>query len=308
MTLENTKDIMVSVCMITYNHEPFIAQAIEGVLIQETNFKVELVIGEDCSTDGTRQICETYAAQYPDRIRLLPSENNLGMMPNFIRTLKACDGKYIALCEGDDYWTDPMKLQKQVDLLEKFQDTVCCFHNAWVLNQSNGKFKNFRKSFKKKYYSGRDLLKRWLIPTASMVFRNVVPLEIPDYLKHGTHGDLALQLLLAEYGKFRPLDDLMSVYRLNPSGITNTFTGLAHNNRHIDQIDAMKRCLPGEYDDLLNRRKVGYLLSNCNNYLRSKDRQKAWEELSKAKEVGFVYFFFYTKELFSILYKSLFLV
>jgi len=106
---------LVSVCMITYNHEPFIRQCIDGVLMQKTNFPFFLVIGEDYSTDNTRGVCEDYFHLYPQQIKLLPSDRNLGIIPNFIRTIEACDSKYIAFCEGDDYWTDPLKLQKQVD-------------------------------------------------------------------------------------------------------------------------------------------------------------------------------------------------
>jgi glycosyltransferase involved in cell wall biosynthesis len=109
---------LVSVKMITYNHGPYIAQAIEGVLQQRTNFVFELVIGEDCSTDGTREIVLDYQKKYPDIIRVIATDQNVGMKKNSLRTLKACRGKYLAFCEGDDYWHHPLKLQKQADHLE----------------------------------------------------------------------------------------------------------------------------------------------------------------------------------------------
>ncbi len=109
---------LVSVKMITYNHASYIAQAIEGVLRQKTAFPFELVIGEDCSTDGTRQIVFEYQEKYPDVIRVIASNKNVGMNPNGYRTMKACRGKYIAFCEGDDYWHSPDKLQKQADHME----------------------------------------------------------------------------------------------------------------------------------------------------------------------------------------------
>ncbi len=109
---------LVSVKMITYNHAPFIAQAIEGVLQQKTNFPFELVIGEDCSIDGTREIVFEYQKKHPDIIRVVTSDKNVGMTKNGLRTMKACQGKYIAFCEGDDYWHHPLKLQKQADYLE----------------------------------------------------------------------------------------------------------------------------------------------------------------------------------------------
>ncbi len=109
---------LVSVKMITYNHKPFIVEAIEGVLQQKRDFPIELVIGEDCSTDGTREIVFEYQKKYSDIIRVVTSDKNVGMRQNGYRTLKACRGKYIAFCEGDDYWHNPLKLQKQVDYLE----------------------------------------------------------------------------------------------------------------------------------------------------------------------------------------------
>ena len=96
---------LVSVVTITYNHAPYIAKCIEGVLMQQVNFPMEFIIAEDCSTDGTRTICEEYAAKYPDLIRLITSEHNVGYNPNELRAMKAVRGKYIAYCEGDDYWT-----------------------------------------------------------------------------------------------------------------------------------------------------------------------------------------------------------
>lgn len=115
------EEVVVTVAMITYNHESFIAEAIEGVLMQRTDFNYQLLIGEDNSTDRTREIILDYMKCNQDIIHLLPQEKNLGMIPNFIETLKACNGKYIALCEGDDYWIDPDKLQKQVDF---FRNTL----------------------------------------------------------------------------------------------------------------------------------------------------------------------------------------
>jgi glycosyltransferase involved in cell wall biosynthesis len=109
---------LVSVEMITYNHAPFIAQAIEGVLQQKTTFPFELIIGEDCSTDGTRDIVFEYQKNHSDIIRVITSDKNVGALTNFMRTMNAGRGKYIAFCEGDDYWHHPEKLQKQVDYLE----------------------------------------------------------------------------------------------------------------------------------------------------------------------------------------------
>ncbi len=121
MKKENS-DILVSVKMITYNHEAFIAKAIEGVINQKTSFNYNLVIGEDCSTDNTREIVLQYAKKYPQKIKVITSESNVGITINSQRTHEACEGKYMAYCEGDDWWIDNEKLEKQVKFLENNPD------------------------------------------------------------------------------------------------------------------------------------------------------------------------------------------
>lgn len=118
---------LVSVCMTAYNHAPYIARAIEGVLMQRTSFGVELVIGEDCSQDNTLSICREYAERYPDRIRLIVGERNVGMRENYRRTALAARGRYVAYCDGDDLWTDEQKLQRQVEVLEADPSVGLCY-------------------------------------------------------------------------------------------------------------------------------------------------------------------------------------
>lgn len=116
---------LLSVCMTTYNHERYIAQAIESVLGQRTTFAVEVVVGEDCSTDSTLRICREYESRYPDRVRVIPSESNVGMHENYRRTIEACRGRYIAMLDGDDWFSDMDKLQIQVEELEKSGAAMC---------------------------------------------------------------------------------------------------------------------------------------------------------------------------------------
>ena len=116
---------LLSVCMTTYNHERYIAQAIESVLGQRTTFAVEVVVGEDCSMDSTLRICREYESRYPDRVRVIPSESNVGMHENYRRTIEACRGRYIAMLDGDDWFSDMDKLQIQVEELEKSGAAMC---------------------------------------------------------------------------------------------------------------------------------------------------------------------------------------
>ncbi len=121
-------EVIVSACIISYNHEDFIGKCLDGALKQKVNFNYEIVVCVDKSTDNTLRICEEYQEKYPQTIKLYPRENNLGMIGNWIQSISDCQGKYIALCEGDDYWTDPLKLQKQVDILEANPRLSGCFH------------------------------------------------------------------------------------------------------------------------------------------------------------------------------------
>lgn len=130
---------LLSVVTITYNHAPYIRKCIEGVLMQQVNFPMEFIIADDCSTDGTRLVCEAYAAKYPNLIRLAFTERNVGAVENEQRAFISAKGKYIATCEGDDYWTDPLKLQKQVDFLESHPDFSVCFHRFKKIHVASGK-------------------------------------------------------------------------------------------------------------------------------------------------------------------------
>jgi len=167
----------VSVCLITYNHEGFISQAIESVLSQKTDFPLELIIGEDCSSDSTYEICKKYKEQYPGLINLLPKLNkNVGANKNFIRTLSASTGKYIALLEGDDYWTDPLKLKKQIEFLEDHTEYSLCCHAYNVVDENNALVQTPTSDLEDKFKSGFEItiekfFERWVTKTLTTVIR-----------------------------------------------------------------------------------------------------------------------------------------
>jgi glycosyltransferase involved in cell wall biosynthesis len=211
---------MLSVCMITYNHENYIREAIESVIMQKTEFEIELVIGEDFSPDTTKAICQKYAERYPQIIRILPSEKNLGTMPNFIRTLEACAGKYIAICEGDDYWTDPLKLQKQVDFLEANPEYSFVFHNALIKYEGNRKKGHlFCMDEVPDTTDVTFHIEKFRVPLASIVLRMECVKGLPRWFNYIYNGDYALTLVAALTGKVKYLNEVMSVYRKNPGGL-----------------------------------------------------------------------------------------
>ncbi len=254
--------IIVSVLMITYNHENFIREAIDGVLMQKTDFPIELIIGEDCSTDSTRKIVVEYAEKYPDLIRPLLPESNLGMMKNFIKTMEAAKGKYIALCEGDDYWTDPYKLQKQVDFLEDNTDYCLCCHRFSLL-QGNSIIES--KEEKKHIFQNKDYfdfdvelnLQHWFTQTLTVVFKKEsLDFEYLNKMKYVFDSTLMFSIL--RNGKGRCLNQNFGVYRINPQGI---FTGRDTVEYTRMYYDAWKSVYEIERDNLSKDNYMYFLIS-----------------------------------------------
>jgi glycosyltransferase involved in cell wall biosynthesis len=218
---------VVSICMITYNHHLFIRDALEGVIAQKTTFSIELIVGDDCSTDGTTRILLDYQKRYPDFIRILIAKENLSQfstqkstafVPNVVRTMDLCRGKYIALCEGDDYWIDPLKLQKQVDFLEMSPDFAICFHKVNILK--DGKLiKDNITRIPDTVSTIFELAKGNYIHTPSCIFRNHAPNTIGPNFQNSPTGDYYIHMMNAQYGKIHYIDEVMAVYRLHPDSI-----------------------------------------------------------------------------------------
>jgi len=206
---------LVSVCCITYNHEKYIRDTIEGFLMQKTNFDFEIIIGEDFSTDETAKIVMEYANKYPDIIKAECNAHNIGTMPNFFKTIQKATGKYIALCEGDDYWTDPLKLQSQVDFLEKNKDYVITAHKHDTLkNEVIYKLdKNLNESL-----TLQDLAFDIPFNTLTVMFKRSA-LDINEYINLKINYAHFLFLYLAQFGKVHYNNTSMAVYRVHTGGI-----------------------------------------------------------------------------------------
>ncbi|MFC2087702.1 glycosyltransferase, partial [Bacteroidota bacterium] len=212
---------IVTVRTSTYQHNLFIKECIEGVLMQKTTFPFEFIIGEDFSTDGTRKIIFEYAKKNPDKIRVITADYNVGRKANGLRCINASRGKYMAICEGDDYWTDPNKLQKQVDALESNENSSLCFHNAMVKYSDNRKKEHKFAIYEKKVFDIEDVIRRdWFIPTQSIVYRKEL-LENPIWSHYVFGGDFVLQLLLADKGNFICINEVMSVYRKHGDSVSS---------------------------------------------------------------------------------------
>lgn len=251
---------LVSICSITYNHAPYIRQCLDGFLMQKTNFKYEIIIHDDASTDGTAEIIKEYAERYRDLITpVFQTENQYskglrGFFANFV--FPHAKGKYIALCEGDDFWIDPYKLQKQVDFLENNPVYSVIGHNAIKLNEENKKCTLLNQSFLKNEYTIEDIIiNYWFIPTGSIFFRKST-LQDREYNKNFTSGDYYLQLRLLLGGeKLYYSNEVMSVYRIHPGGISQNFTTEILVNNLSDLYAHINEVTNFIYNDSIEQKK-----------------------------------------------------
>lgn len=229
----NSKPV-VSIMIITFNHKAYIKECLDGILMQKTNFQFEILLGDDDSTDGTREICIEYAKKYPEKIRLFlhHRENNIKINGNptgrfnFLYNLYNARGKYIALCEGDDYWTDPLKLQKQVDFLERNEEYGICFHNVKQLNTFDTSKNCIIPSVAQDLnFKLEDYILSNKTATCSIVFKKECLGTLPKWFYSLPFGDLGIVLLvMTNSNKIgRVLTDVMGVYRIHEGGIHGSF-------------------------------------------------------------------------------------
>lgn len=241
---------MVTVRTSTYQHGPYIKDCIEGVLMQKTTFPIEFIIGEDFSTDGTREIVFEYAKKYPDIIRVITADYNIGMRANGYRCRRKYRGKYIAICEGDDYWTDPYKLQKQVDFMERNADYSMCVHAAEYVYTNREKVQKYPEA-KSQEISTDKLIEKGggYFATSSYFFKPFNTRDLPGWLSNVPTGDYYVTLIAALHGKVYYINDVMSCYRVKSEGSWSSQKRSIewyknHFNKHI-------QCL-SEYNKLTN--------------------------------------------------------
>lgn len=215
------KEPVVSVLVLAYNHEKFIAQALDSIVCQLTDFPYEIVVGEDCSSDATKEICMDYQRRYPDKVKLLLQKKNKGLIGNFCDTLRTCKGKYIAECAGDDFWNDCHKLQKHVDYMNRHEDAVVTYHDACLIDEEGVIFdESYLKDYKKNY-STLDLQKTsWIIPS-SMCYRSVIVPELLSCMNRKIYTeDVFMISIMGNYGEGRYLDSVKNIsYRFSRNSI-----------------------------------------------------------------------------------------
>lgn len=236
---------MVSVFMLTYNHEKYIRQAIESILMQKVNFRYEIVIGEDASPDGTRHIVQEYARKYPDIVRAYCRKKNIGAIRNSISTFKKCTGKYIAFLEGDDFWNDENKLQTQIDFLEKNLAYSMCFTDVDMIKDYAVRDFYAKKDIENVEQLLGDRKRVLCIPTATLVCRNYFKTE-PELYRYfkglNIVGDRITHAIMMKRGKAKYIPMKSATYRRITRG-GDSFSSSTTRVRYDDMIRAYKNCM-----------------------------------------------------------------
>lgn len=217
-TIREERPLMVTIRCITYNHEPYIRQCLEGFVMQKTNFRFEAIVHDDASTDGTADIIREYAEKYPDIIKpIYETENQYSKHDGSLRKIMDAHthGKYVAMCEGDDYWTDPLKLQKQVDFLEGNPEYSMCFTDCYHYIQISGK-KEYKPYTKKTIVTLIDLLyKRNMVNTLTSLFkRELLQGYTEIYNPKWPMGDYPLWIWMSYQGPIHRIKEITAVYRI----------------------------------------------------------------------------------------------
>jgi glycosyltransferase involved in cell wall biosynthesis len=217
--------LKVSVAIITYNQKQFLGQAIESALNQETDFEYEILVGDDLSTDGTRELILDYQEKYPDKVKAVLHPRNLGQNGfwNTVETLKLAKGKYIAPMDGDDYWTDSSKLQLLADHLDQNPHQSACFHNALITHDDGTPSYILNTPDQKAEVTLDDLIGEdevWFIATSAVLFKGDL-MYYPDWFKKSSSGDIPRYIVLAKQGPIGYIPRVMSVYRKNSGGVSH---------------------------------------------------------------------------------------
>ncbi len=240
----------VTVIVTTYNDERYIAQAIESILAQDVDFECEIVIIDDCSTDRTRDILRGYHRLHSRTVRLVLEDHNRNDDTAWLRELLRAQSTYIALLDGDDYWTSPTKLQKQVEFLDTHPECVTCFHNmSCVYEDASKDLHNSNPQSQKTLSSLDDLWQGNFIPTSSTVVRRIAIAALPDWLATTALSDWAFHILTARYGGIGYLDEVLGVYRQHGSGVWNRLSRIPQAKQTLEFYHEINANLKFVYDE-----------------------------------------------------------
>ena len=270
----------ISICVTTYNQADTVRDTLEGILLQRLDIPYEIVISDDCSQDNSRAVIAEYKSRYPGVFRDVSPTRNLGSPGNTFHVLAAAEGDYIAVCQGDDYWTDPDKLKKQVDFLASHPDYSMCFHRARVRNDEGlPSVAVCDQVAADREYTSDEIYSSWIIQTATIVFRRDVLRRISRLKRPQDiwYDDIPVFLACADTGRVWGMSSVMSVYRISSKGLTHTPSFNA--NRYVRAI-AHDRCLRHNFPKL-SRRLTGRVISPyC--YTLARTSSGVWDKIRYA--------------------------
>lgn len=268
------QEIFVSIKCAVYNHEQYIRQCLEGFVMQKTNFRFEAIVHDDASTDGSVAIIREYAEKYPHIIKpIYETENQYSKRDGSLTRIMnaACKGKYIAVCEGDDYWIDPLKLQKQFDFMEGHSDYMLCGTNGLILwNDGINAPEYFHRRFISSELTPENTIGKWPFPTASLFYRKELLNYLDDFKCKIYSGDIRLILVALANGRIWSFGDVTTVYRRN-NDMNSSTNRVKSKNDHGEFYFGQMIQLYSAYNEYTNNRYVGITTEAMN---RDKKRLK----------------------------------
>ncbi len=294
---------LVSIAMITYNHENYIHQAIQSVVNQKTDFDIELIIGDDASTDNTLKILNEYQMKYPNIIKIYNQQENVGPTKNFFFILNKCEGKYIAQLEGDDWWSDNYKLKKQIDFLEQNPDYIATSHSCITyLMESNDYVKYSHYYYETSHDYTLEDFKIIQSPghTCSMVYRNFIKSKYDDfsiiYTADKNTCDRTINMILVLLGKIYCFSDCMSVYRrvvnIGAFNINSLYKGKNISEIECDYLLSLKKFSEEHYGiECINQKKLDDVTVNALKWFFktfSKDDWRIYVNICKKRNVNLI--------------------
>lgn len=282
-----TPDVVVSVIVLTYNHESFIANALDSVLAQRADFPVEILISEDDSTDGTRDIVREYAAKNATRVRLLLSDRNLNSNEVTARAIEAARGRYLAIMDGDDYWTSPEKLQCQVSFLEAHPDCSVCFHDMTVVDTAGHLLEStFVRKDVARLTDLDDILVGNYVPGSAAMIRRLSLSPLPLWLNEAPYCDWALLVLAARQGRLGFLAEVLGAYRRHAGGVWSGLDEVQRLAGIVGFLNVLAERIWPDRQGFVRRVRAGWRVNLLNTLERRGEHAAAAREIEEGVRCG----------------------
>lgn len=244
----------LSICITTYNVAPFIKECLDSILNQKLDLEFEVIVVDDCSLDNTPSLLREYEKKFPDVIKLHFNSVNLKSCKNSLKAWSLATGDYIAIIDGDDFWTDEYKLQKQINALNQHPEAVMCHHDGYI-QDSNGERKRFNRLNRPAEYDIDLLLTDTNVWNSSVVYRNVLHGQYPDWMNNLIHHDHTLHLLHALHGSILYIDEPMGIYRIHETNTSKKWIGdraTEFSRTAIYACNRLKKEMPRKYHAVIN--------------------------------------------------------